>query len=52
VPVTLLGAGIAALALKRHRPAVYAAIGGLHPEDGHIPVPEPADDRVAQVVHR
>jgi amino acid transporter len=52
VPVTLLAAGIAALALKRRRPAVYAAIGGLHPEDGHIPAPEPADDQFAPVVHR
>lgn len=31
VPVTLLAAGAAALVLKRRRPAVYAAIGGVHP---------------------
>ena len=44
VPATLLVAGAAALVLKRRRPRVYAAIGGVHPEDGHIPAPEPADE--------
>lgn len=52
VPVTLLITGIAAQVLKRRRPQVYAGIGGVHPEDGHIPAPEPADDETAKGLHR
>lgn len=50
VPVTFLLAGAAALVLKRRRPDVYSAIGGVHPEDEHIPAPEPADDEVRNEV--
>lgn len=43
VPVTLLIGIVAAGVLKRRSPAVYAGIGGLHPQDGHLPPAEPVD---------
>lgn len=52
VPATFVAGVVGALVLKRRRPGVYAAIGGLHPEDGHIPAPEPADDELRQEVAR
>jgi amino acid transporter len=44
VPVTILVGVIAASVLKVRRPRVYAGIGGMHPEDGHLPPAEPTDD--------
>jgi hypothetical protein len=44
VPLTLVIGLIAATVLKARRPQVYAGIGGMHPEDGHLPPPEPTDD--------
>ena len=41
VPLTLLIGWIAAGVLKVRNPAVYAGIGGMHAEDGHIPAAEP-----------
>ncbi|MBS1692536.1 MAG: APC family permease [Actinobacteria bacterium] len=52
VPATFAAGVVGALILKRSRPAVYAAIGGLHPEDGHIPPPEPADSQDERSVNR
>ncbi|GAA3616648.1 APC family permease [Microlunatus ginsengisoli] len=46
VPVTLLIGIVAAGVLKNRRPAVYAGIGGVHPEDGHVPPAEPTDEAV------
>jgi len=46
VPFTLLAAAIAARVLKARRPQVYAGIGAVHTEDGHIPAAEPADESV------
>jgi amino acid transporter len=43
VPLTLLVAAAAARVLKARRPQVYAGIGAVHSEDGHIPAPEPTD---------
>ena len=43
VPATLLIGWIAASILKVRRPRVFAGIGGIHAEDGHIPTPEPVD---------
>ena len=37
VPLTLIIGVVAAGVLKSRRPEVYAGIGGLHPEDGHLP---------------
>ena len=42
VPLTLIIGVVAAGVLKTRRPDVYAGIGGLHPEDGHLPPVEPA----------
>ena len=44
VPLTLVIGWIAAGVLKSRRPGVYAGIGGMHPEDGHVPPAEPTDD--------
>ncbi|HEY5882841.1 MAG TPA: amino acid transporter, partial [Nakamurella sp.] len=43
VPLTLLAAAVAARVLKARRPQVYAGVGAVHTEDGHIPAPEPKD---------
>ena len=43
VPVTFVAAAVAARVLKARRPAVYAGIGAVHVEDGHLPPPEPTD---------
>jgi amino acid transporter len=43
VPVTLLLGWAGAAVLKARNPSVYANIGGLHTEDGHVPAPEPVD---------
>ena len=45
VPLTLAVGIVAAGVLKRKRPEVYAAIGGMHPEDGHLPPAEPTDEQ-------
>ena len=45
VPVTMLAGWIGATVLKKRRPDIYAGIGGVHPEDGHIPPAEPTDDQ-------
>jgi amino acid transporter len=47
VPVTFVAAAIAARVLKARRPAVYAGIGAVHAEDGHIPAAEPTDEELA-----
>ena len=52
VPATFAAGVVAALVLKKRRPAVYAAIGGIHPEDGHIPQPEPSDAELDTAAHR
>lgn len=41
VPLTLLVGVIGASGLKARRPDVYAGIGRVHVEDGHLPPPEP-----------
>jgi amino acid transporter len=46
VPLTLIIGVVAAGVLKSRRPDVYAGIGGLHAEDGHLPPVERADDVV------
>ena len=43
VPVTFLAAAVGARVLKARRPAVYAGIGAVHAEDGHLPATEPTD---------
>jgi len=43
VPVTFVSAAVAARVLKARRPQIYAGIGAVHVEDGHIPAPEPTD---------
>jgi len=48
VPVTLVAGVVASLILKKRRPAVYAAIGGVHVEDGHVPPFKPADDEITE----
>jgi amino acid transporter len=48
VPLTLIIGIVAAEVLKRRRPEVYAGIGGIHPEDGHLPPVEPTDEQVEQ----
>ena len=52
VPATFLAGVIGALVLRKRRPDVYATIGGIHPEDGHIPPPEPSDDELDAAAHR
>lgn len=47
VPVTFVAAAVAARVLKARRPAVYAGIGAVHAEDGHIPAAEPTDEELA-----
>ena len=44
VPLTLVIGFVAAGVLKERRPEVYAGIGGMHPEDGHLPPVEPTDE--------
>ena len=44
VPLTLIVGFVAAGVLKKRRPEVYAGIGGMHPEDGHMPAVEPTDE--------
>jgi hypothetical protein len=46
VPLTLVIGFVAASVLKTRRPAVYAGIGGVHPEDGHLPPAEPTDETI------
>ena len=43
VPATLAAGWFGASVLRRRRPEVYAGIGGMHSEDGHLPPPEPPD---------
>ena len=50
VPLTLIIGYVAAGVLKRNRPEVYAGIGGVHPEDGHVPPAEPTDEAVESSV--
>ena len=50
VPMTFLLAVLAALILRRRRPTLYAGIGGVHAEDGHIPSAEPTDDEAESEV--
>lgn len=52
VPATFLAGFVGALALKARRPDIYTAIGGIHPEDGHVPAPEPSDAKIAEVQPR
>lgn len=52
VPATFLAGLLGAVALKARRPEVYAAIGGVHPEDGHVPAPEPRSAGAVEVSHR
>lgn len=46
VPLTLIIGFVAAEVLRRRRPDVYANIGGLHAEDGHLPPIEPTDEEL------
>ncbi len=46
VPLTLIIGIVAAEVLRRRRPEVYAGIGGMHPEDGHVPAAEPTDEQL------
>ena len=46
VPLTLIIGVVAAEVLRRRRPEVYAGIGGMHPEDGHVPAAEPTDEQL------
>jgi amino acid transporter len=46
VPLTLIIGVVAAEVLRRQRPTVYACIGGIHPEDGHVPAAEPTDEQL------
>lgn len=48
VPLTLIIGVVAALELRRRRPEVYAGIGGVHREDGHVPPTEPTDEQLEE----